>query len=594
MMIFNFYTFANPKTIVNKSGFYWNPQSDAPQDCSEQIKLNKSYTAESYCGFVACTGEKFSDTDGCLEPASGIESDSQSDSLTSGGYYTWFSISPGNGSQPTCATPQGSSVKCNIIQNGNEFSLNFSYLSVPQNITIDGINPDATDSIAYRGVNVSGLEYSGTFADALFQRPDLADVKYFAAQHMNTIRLPIRAEFLFRASKCDDEAAEKPCAAAPYPLPNPTKEKPFIANEIYLAAVYDTVSKYLENGFNVILDLHNYMHYCQTGPDIGQNNDLANENNTKCTLLSSDNLQDIWYFLLNTQVTLDSSSGSKNNVSLKQLAKRYSPPPPSPLPSKQLSSNPSNYLIFGLMNEPYSSKLNPLCTYFKPMSKNQSDTITDVFTAQFNVAHTIKEVLELDNLMLMSGNSWDGLHSWETPTGDYAPTTPSSCLDSNADALLKAYTDLSPSKNFNLAIEVHQYFDSDFSGRYLQCTHDSLESINFHQIVSWAQTNGVKLFLGEFGGSTQLPCQGILFKVLQAMEGIKDSPFIGWTAWTSNRNLAQTCFMCLQTKPDQYTPNPPLHPHIETGGGNLLMDKVFSKYLPEPTLKKTLKFSKNL
>nr|AWM99287.1 glycoside hydrolase family 5 [Rhizophlyctis rosea] len=157
--------------------------------------------------------------------------------------------------------------------------------------------------------------------------------------------------------------------------------------------------------------------------------------------------------------------------------------------ANQFKSNPN--VIFGLMNEPHD---------------------IDV-TTWFNAAQAAINAIRATgatNLILVPGVHWTGAHNW--------------LEDNNAATALK----ISDPKN-NYAFEVHQYFDSDFSGTHAQCTYSTEQLDAF---TNWLKSNNKKGFLGEWAVTTDSSCS----KVLSALPGYLSSHsdvYIGHTFWAA-------------------------------------------------------------
>ncbi len=284
------------------------------------------------CYFNACATE-YQDNGSCMEVMS-----ARNHALTSGGYAGWVSISSMDTNSPSCAIP-GSSPEagtnpytCGVSKNGSVFFNLWSYKSLTQRYTAGRNNgalvtltvPKSYSSLPYRGINLSGLEYNGTYLDAMYQLPDLPDMQYFVAQGMNTVRIPIRAEYLY------SDFPNEPGNSLSSSHLNADGTLPLYPNPIYRAAIKDIVSKYLNNHVNVILDLHNYMRFCPTGPEVGQGNGPTDPVGNHCKILTSTQLALIWQTI---------------STEFKDLAVH----------------NPQT-LIFGLQNEPFTQSDNRLTT----------------------------------------------------------------------------------------------------------------------------------------------------------------------------------------------------------------------------------------
>ena len=113
-------------------------------------------------------------------------------------------------------------------------------------------NPSTYRTMPYRGINLPGAEFGHEF-----QLPSLKDGLFYAANGMNTIRLPFKWEYL-QSNSTDLKHREKnPSVAIDY---NNPKAKAFL----------NLVNDFRSKNMTVILDMHNYMRYDGTGPVHGK------------------------------------------------------------------------------------------------------------------------------------------------------------------------------------------------------------------------------------------------------------------------------------------------------------------------------------
>jgi endoglucanase len=155
-------------------------------------------------------------------------------------------------------------------------------------------------------------------------------------------------------------------------------------------------------------------------------------------------------------------------------------------------------VIFGLMNEPHSMS-------------------TEVWVNAANQAIAAIRATGAGNLILVPGNAWTGAHSWNQNW--YG--TP------NAQAMLN----IRDSGN-NYAFEVHQYFDSDFSGTTDSCVSGTIGSQKLADFTSWLKQHGKKGFLGEFGGGRNATCASAIDNAIDHIEA-NASVWLGWTYWAA-------------------------------------------------------------
>ena len=150
-------------------------------------------------------------------------------------------------------------------------------------------------------------------------------------------------------------------------------------------------------------------------------------------------------------------------------------------------------VIFGLMNEP---------------NLNANTWLT----AQNAAISAIRAAGATQQTVLVSGVQYDIASSWLT-SGN-AATFGSSIVD--------------PSNNY--AFEVHQYFDSDGSGVGGDTVSASIGQQDLAAITQWAQQNGHKLFLGEFGSNTDGTALANLKNTLSFMAA-NSNVWLGGTEW---------------------------------------------------------------
>lgn len=119
-------------------------------------------------------------------------------------------------------------------------------------------------------------------------------------------------------------------------------------------------------------------------------------------------------------------------------------------------------VMFGLMNEP-----------------NQQ-TATSWLRSENAAIASIRQAGATQEI-LVQGSYWDGGASWTT--SDNAAVIGTGIVD--------------PANNY--AFEVHEYLDSDASGTHPNVVSTSVGVDRLTAITAWAEQNGARLFLGEFG-----------------------------------------------------------------------------------------------
>ncbi|MBL0163122.1 MAG: glycoside hydrolase family 5 protein [Xanthomonadales bacterium] len=156
-------------------------------------------------------------------------------------------------------------------------------------------------------------------------------------------------------------------------------------------------------------------------------------------------------------------------------------------------------VIFGLMNEPNSMP-------------------TEQWASAANAAIAAIRANGAQQLILVPGNAWTGAHSWSQNW--YG--TP------NATAML-AITDSAD----HFAFELHQYFDSDYSGTSSACASAAGTGASQLQgVTTWLRSHGFKGFLGEFAGAANADCQSAIMSALDHMQ-TNDDVWLGWTWWAA-------------------------------------------------------------
>ncbi len=119
------------------------------------------------------------------------------------------------------------------------------------------------------------------------------------------------------------------------------------------------------------------------------------------------------------------------------------------------------------------------------------------------------------NLILVPGSRWTGGWSWMRADG---------AGPSNGAALL-AITD---SAN-NYGFTIHQYFDSDYSGKSTVCTHTA--SV-LKDVTASLKQNNKRGYLTEFAGANNPECKKTIEGLLTYLED-NDDVWKGWNWWSA-------------------------------------------------------------
>ena len=121
-------------------------------------------------------------------------------------------------------------------------------------------------------------------------------------------------------------------------------------------------------------------------------------------------------------------------------------------------------------------------------------------------------------LILASGVGWDGAHNFVSGSSDGPPNAPA----------LSALHDPSG----HLAIELHQYLDSDSSGTHDDCRDPSATVASLAPATEWLRAHHQLGFLGEFAAARSDTCLKSLDAMLSFMDSNADV-WIGWTYWAA-------------------------------------------------------------
>eukprot|EP00833_Pecoramyces_ruminatium_P014586 jgi/Orpsp1_1/1188618/evm.model.d7180000066129.1 len=153
---------------------------------------------------------------------------------------------------------------------------------------------------------------------------------------------------------------------------------------------------------------------------------------------------------------------------------------------------------FGLVNEPHDL---PTAQWFSA-ARDAVDAIRAVGA---------------NNNVLVPGNAYTGAWNWkETYYGE-----------SNASVALRYFS----SKDKNIIFEVHQYFDSDYSGTHEQCVQRPCSKL-FVNFVDWLKANNLKGFVGELGAAINSDCKACVEEALTYLEQNSDY-IVGWAWWAA-------------------------------------------------------------
>lgn len=168
-------------------------------------------------------------------------------------------------------------------------------------------------------------------------------------------------------------------------------------------------------------------------------------------------------------------------------------------------------VIFGLMNEPQGLP-------------------TETWLDSANMAIAEIRRAGAKNLILVPGNGWSSARDWTG--GGYG--TP------NSEAMLKVED---PADDF--AYDVHQYFNSDFTGTRADCQSVDIGISTLTPVTDWARRHQRRLFLGEFGVGPDATCLAALDRTLRFLTENSDV-WAGWTYWAGGERWPAGYFTTIQ------------------------------------------------
>ncbi|KAJ8522402.1 hypothetical protein ONZ45_g991 [Pleurotus djamor] len=143
----------------------------------------------------------------------------------------------------------------------------------------------------------------------------------------------------------------------------------------------------------------------------------------------------------------------------------------------------NNLVVFDIINEPYGIPA------------------TDALALNQAAVNAIRAAGATTQLIFVEGTAWTGAWTWNS--------------SGNADAFV-AITD----PNNNIAIEMHQYLDSDGSGTSPDCVSPTAGAERLQAATAWLQQHGFKGVLGEIGAGSNDVC---ISAVKSALQHMKDS-----------------------------------------------------------------------
>ncbi|MCD6025682.1 MAG: putative Cellulase [Solimicrobium sp.] len=383
-----------------------------------------------------------------------------------------------------------------------------SYIPITENFS-KVLHPrtDINRKLTYIGINLSGAEFGKTISPnsmpdlsaaddnsgkkpgldlvSMYDNRDSNQDRGYIPAGINTVRLPIRWEYLELLT-----------------LPSTINEPNWKWNDAYWNAfIAPTLVTLTNAGIHTILDLHSYLHYSPYGTGVsGCLNEII-----KCpdgTLdLNKDHYIKVW---------MDILEKVKANTKIKE-----------------------ENLMFDLINEPAANK--------------KGDTIETLSPQQaFDVEVAVAKQLQANGFagkILLEGANWTGLHSWNESVDDHAANA---VVFTKANLINRGITFNEYSNN--VLINVHQYFDDDFSGTKDSCLSNlkskGKNGFNTAAFAKWLKEQNLKAIVTEFGTSrhAEESCQPILKEFVQYLtrNAVKESDleggFVGATLWATGHD----------------------------------------------------------
>ncbi|GJJ12964.1 hypothetical protein Clacol_007211 [Clathrus columnatus] len=173
------------------------------------------------------------------------------------------------------------------------------------------------------------------------------------------------------------------------------------------------------------------------------------------------------------------------------------------------ATNPN--VIFDVQNEPYGI---------------DAGTVFDLNQAAIN---GIRASGATSQLILVEGTSYTGAWTW---------------ISSGNGAVFGAIQD--PSNN--VAVEMHQYLDSDGSGTSATCVNNTIGVDRLQSATQWLQENNLKGFLGEIGAGSNTDCAEAVAGALCLMQ--QSDVWIGASWWAAGPWWGTTYYQSIEPPAD--------------------------------------------
>ncbi|KAG2017976.1 endoglucanase [Coprinopsis cinerea AmutBmut pab1-1] len=136
-----------------------------------------------------------------------------------------------------------------------------------------------------------------------------------------------------------------------------------------------------------------------------------------------------------------------------------------------------------------------------------------VFDLNQAAVNAIREAGATRQLILVEGTSWTGAWTWTTTSGN------GNVFQNIRDP------------NNNVAIQMHQYLDSDGSGTSPTCVSSSIGRERLAAATAWLKQHNLKGFLGELGAGSNPTCIEAIKGALCSLQ--ESDVWIGWAWWAA-------------------------------------------------------------
>ncbi|KAJ6504067.1 endoglucanase [Mycena vitilis] len=149
---------------------------------------------------------------------------------------------------------------------------------------------------------------------------------------------------------------------------------------------------------------------------------------------------------------------------------------------------------------------------FDVMNEPNGISASTAFALNQAAVNGIRASGATSQLILVEGTAWTGAWSW---------------VSSGNSAVFGAIED----PNNNIAIEMHQYLDSDSSGSSGTCVSSTIGAERLADATAWLEANNLKGFLGEIGAGNNADCIAAVSGALCSMQ--QSGAWIGASWWAA-------------------------------------------------------------